>query len=192
MKILTCKKCGKVVEVIKEGKGGLICCGEEMSEGSITEQQKSFQSVEEVLEFAMNKEEAAFAFYRDLARKVKTKGVDKLLLELADQEKEHKSFFLSLLKKKSSIKKFLKPQKIQDLKISDYVIEVSPSEDITVQEALIIAIKREKASFDFYTNLANSTTDAKLKKLFNAMAQEEAGHKLKLETIYDEVIYKEN
>jgi len=192
MKILTCKKCGKTVEVIKEGKGELICCGEKMSEESFAEEKRSFQSVEEILEFAMNKEEAAFAFYRDLAKKVKTKGVDKLLLELADQEKEHKALFLSLLKKKSSLKKFLKPKKIQDLKISDYVIDVSPSEDLTIQEALIIAIKREKASFDLYTNLANSTTDAKLKKVFKAMAQEEAGHKLKLESIYDEVIYKEN
>ena len=47
---------------------------------------------------------------------------------------------------------------VQDLKIGDYVVEVDTSrDDLTYQEALIVAMKEEKAAFKLYSDLAART-----------------------------------
>jgi rubrerythrin len=80
-----------------------------------------------------------------------------------------------------------------DMKIGDYLVEVNKSrEDLTYQESLIIAMKEEKAAFRLYLDLANRTEDARLKKTFLMLAQEEAKHKLRFEIEYDDYILKEN
>ena len=60
------------------------------------------------------------------------------------------------------------------------------------QDALILAMKREKAAFRLYTDLAAATDDADLKSTFEALAQEEARHKLKIEIEYDDRILQDN
>ncbi len=66
------------------------------------------------------------------------------------------------------------------------------SDEMTYQDALLIAIKKEKAAFKLYTDLAKSSDDENVKHLFESLAQEEAKHKLRLETIYDDFSYPEN
>jgi len=53
-------------------------------------------------------------------------------------------------------------------------------------------MQREKASFNLYNNLAAIADDEDLRSTFLALAQEEARHKLRLETIYDEQILTED
>ena len=77
---------------------------------------------------------------------------------------------------------------ITDLKIADYLVDISPSPDMDYQHALIIAMKREKASFKLYSDLARMTADAAVTETLQALAQEEAKHKLRLETLYDEEV----
>jgi rubrerythrin len=63
--------------------------------------------------------------------------------------------------------------------------------DFNYQRTLILAMKREKASYKLYIDLAESTDDAGLKSTMLALAQEEAKHKLRFEIEYDENILKE-
>ena len=53
-------------------------------------------------------------------------------------------------------------------------------------------MKREKASFRLYSDLAASVDDEDLKQTFLALAHEEAKHKLRFEVEYDDVILAEN
>ena len=76
-------------------------------------------------------------------------------------------------------------QTIQNLKIGDYLVEVTPGPNVTYQEALIIAMKKEKAAFRLYHDLASSTDNQELRSLFLSLAQEEAKHKLRFEIEYD-------
>ena len=75
----------------------------------------------------------------------------------------------------------LKPaeDKVTDLKISDYLVDVdvADSQKLNYAEALALAMKREKAAFKLYMNLAQVTDDQRLKDAFIALAQEEAKHK---------------
>jgi rubrerythrin len=50
---------------------------------------------------------------------------------------------------------------------------------------LVIAMKKEKAAFRLYTNLASIATSEALRDVLTKLAQEEAEHKLRLEIEYD-------
>ena len=52
-----CESCRRIVKVISEGKGELLCCGQPMKPLA------AFGSVEEILDFAIEKEEEAYRFY---------------------------------------------------------------------------------------------------------------------------------
>jgi rubrerythrin len=84
------------------------------------------------------------------------------------------------------------PAKVQDLKIGDYLVDQKPNPELDYQEALILAMKKEKAAFRLYSDLANVTEDEKLRQVFQALAQEEAKHKLRFEIEYDDNILTEN
>ena len=60
------------------------------------------------------------------------------------------------------------------------------------QSALILAMKKEKAAFRLYTDLAASTEDEGIRDLFQGLAQEEAKHKLRFEVEYDDDFLRDN
>jgi len=78
--------------------------------------------------------------------------------------------------------------KVQDLKVGDYLVEVEPQDDMEYQDALILAMKKEKAAFKLYVDLAASTENERLRQSFLALAQEEAKHKLRFEIEYDDMM----
>jgi len=83
-------------------------------------------------------------------------------------------------------------EKVFDLQIGDYLIDVEPTNDMSYQEALILAMKKEKSAFKLYSDLAGIAPNIDLRKTFLALAQEEAKHKLRFEIEYDDIILKEN
>ena len=117
----------------------------------------------EILDFAISNEMDSIQFYTDLSKTADKSYMKELFEQFAGEEKGHK-------KKLESVKKdrLLVPaaEKIMDLKISDYLIDIEPHPEMTYQEALIIAMKREKAAFKLYTNLSASVTDENVKHLF--------------------------
>jgi rubrerythrin len=149
----------------------------------------NFSSVNEILDFAINSEQEAADFYTRLAKHMEKPWMAELFMDFSQQEMGHKAKLEAV---KIGEKLLPVEEKVQDLKIADYVVDVTEQEDMTYQEALVVAMKREKASFKLYITLANSTDDDDLKKMFQALAQEEARHKLHIETEYDDVILSEN
>jgi rubrerythrin len=152
------------------------------------EDMETFESVDALLDFAIEKEQEATDFYLDLAKKMEREAMKKVFQGFAAEEAKHK-------KKLTDVKegKQLMPseQKIIDLKIGDYLVDVPASPDMDYQDALIVAMKKEKVSFKLYTDLAATTDDANLQSLLSGLAQEEAKHKLRLEIEYDEYILTE-
>jgi rubrerythrin len=146
--------------------------------------------IEEILDFAIEREQEAHDFYMDLAKKMDRVGMKEIFTHFAGEELGHKA----KLQRVKDGKKLLTPTstKIMDLKIGDYLVEVNPNEELDYQRALILAMKREKSSYKLYNDIASSTGDAEIKELFLALAQEEAKHKLRFEVEYDEVILAEN
>jgi len=146
-------------------------------------------SIEEILDFAIEKEEDASAFYTDLAGRMDKPHMKKVFESFAKEEQGHK---MKLLGVKEG--KFAMPsqQKIQDLKIGDNLMNVDLKPDLDFQDALILAMKAEKAAYKLYSDLAEATDDENARNMFLALAQEEAKHKLRFEIEYDNYAYKEN
>jgi len=178
-----CAICGKIVKVIAEGKGQLVCCDQPM--GMLS----TFKSVNEVLDFAIDKEEEARLFYLEWAEKLDNKALREQFVIFAGEENKHKEK-LQRVKSGSTFKPAAK--QVTDLKIVDYLVDIAPTPGMDYQEALIVAMRREKASFKFYNDLAAMAPDEGLRETFLALAQEEAKHKLRLETEYEKEIYSEN
>ncbi len=70
--------------------------------------------------------------------------------------------------------------------------DVAITADMDYQDILAVAMKREERAHNLYSTLASNTDDAELKKVFEVLAQEEAGHKLALENEYDEHVLTDN
>ncbi len=145
--------------------------------------------VDEILDFAMGREQAAHDFYMDLAKKMDRPGMKEIFTQFAGEELGHKS---KLQRVKEGKTLLALKSKVMDLKISDYLVDVEPEGDLDYQKALILAMKREKASFRLYTDIADGTDDSRMKETFHALAQEEAKHKLRFEVEYDDVILAED
>ena len=148
-----------------------------------------FDSINSVLSFAISKEEEAHHFYNQWAEKVQNQSIKEVLYEFAKEELKHKELLLQVQRGEPFEKT---SPKIVDLKIGDYFTTVSPTEEMTYQDALQIAIQREIGAKQLYEFLASLETTDDLKALFRRLAAEEAKHKMKLETIYDDEIYTEN
>lgn len=150
---------------------------------------KQFGSVDEILDFAIAKEEEAAAFYRDLASRTEWPWMTKTFEEFAREEDGHKAKLMGIKRGKLTA---VPADKVADLKIGDYLVDVEPGGQLDYQNALILAMKREKKSFKLYMDLAEATDDGSLRSLFSVLAQEEAKHKLRFELEYDERILTEN
>jgi rubrerythrin len=148
-----------------------------------------WKSAEEILDFAIGNEEEAAKFYTDLAEKAELAPMRKVFEDFAREEQGHKAKLLGV---KQSGKMEPAPKAVLDLKIGDYLVDPPPGPEMDVQQALILAMKQEKAAFRLYTDLAAATDDENLRALLLALAQEEAKHKLRFEVEYDERILTDN
>ena len=150
---------------------------------------QQWKSVDEVLDFAIGQEQEAFQFYTDLSARMDRPWMSEIFKSFAQEELGHK-------RKLEDIKigkKLLPSQsKVLDLKIGDYLIDVEPSRDMDYQQALIVAMKKEKKAFRMYNDLAAVVEDGSLQAVFMSLAQEEAKHKLRFEIEYDDYVMKEN
>jgi len=141
----------------------------------------------EIIQFAIDKEIEALNFYTGASQNAKYSGAKELFLSLAKEEEGHRKLLQNLNIEKVAQKRI---EKVPDLKISDYMIDVEVKPDLSYADMLRIAMKREERSVKLYEDLRGSNPDEELKKLFTFLIQEEAKHKLKLEKIYDDEILK--
>lgn len=149
----------------------------------------ALDSVDEILDFAIRQEEKAAHFYTELAGKMPHPHMKEALLGFAEEEKGHKAKLLLI---KSGKQMQAAEEKILDLKLGDYLEDAEPASNIDYRQALILAMKTEKAAFRMYSDLASATDDPTLKASLLGLAQEEAKHKLRFEIEYDEEFLKEN
>lgn len=141
------------------------------------------KTIEEILDYAVANEEKAAALYYDLAEKVERPGMKEAFLHFAKEEDGHK---VRLLKIKAGDIPAVSEEKVANLGITEMLEEPAIAANMTYQEALLFAMKAEKAAFTLYTKLAEMTDDQSFQRVFKSLAQEEAKHKLRFEIEYDD------
>lgn len=143
----------------------------------------------EILDFAVAREQEAVAFYRALQNETKFEAHKDMLKELELMEMGH------IVVIESIRKKGVNPVDIQatpNLKISEYLTKELDEEELSYQSILIKAMKREENSQKLYSEMSLKFNDQEIQTLFRRLASDEAKHKLHFEGLYDEFLSKGN
>jgi rubrerythrin len=143
------------------------------------------QSIEDILNFAIGEEQAACEFYTHLAGQAQAPAMRATFENFANEELKHK-VKLEAIKVGGTLRRT--EGHVVDLQIADYLVDVPASPELDYRGALVLAMKKEKAAFKLYSDLAASAGDENIKATFLALAQEEARHKLRFELEYDDLL----
>jgi rubrerythrin len=149
-----------------------------------------YKNIDNIMNFAIEEEQLAYEFYLNLATKLSNKEMKNIFEGFAKEEIGHKAKLIKI--QEEGLTNSFTIENIADLKMEEYIVNVKPTPDMTYQDALVLAMKKEKSAFKLYSNLAKIANSEELKNLFLLLAQEEAKHKLRFEIEYDEYVLKEN
>jgi rubrerythrin len=144
-----------------------------------------FANIDEILDYAISKEEEAAALYTDLAKLADRPGMRETFLEFANEENRHRRHLESI---RAGDLPALTIHQVQNLGIANHLVAHEPVASMTYAEGLMFAIKAEQAAQELYMGLAEATDDPNLATVFTALASEEAKHKLRFELEYDEMV----
>jgi rubrerythrin len=151
-----------------------------------------FDSVEAILEKAIEMEVRAAALYDQAAARAATALVRERLADLADQERGHKLKLEQI--RAGNVRWALRraaAEAVPDLRITDYLTGGSVDPDAEYQDVLLFAARREKTAHDFYVAMGERIEDPLVRDVFAMLAAEELRHKYLLEKTYEEIVYQD-
>lgn len=156
------------------------------------EKNRTSDTFEDIILYAIGQEEAEHTFYLRLASQATSADLAQMLRNHAEQEKEHMVKLQQLLSR-HRVPNASRIQSNPDLHISDYVVpsQVDPAE-LSYQDALILAIKKEQANENLYRDLSKVSTDEDSRALFTFLMEQERKHRDMLERDYDDNILQQN
>jgi rubrerythrin len=150
-----------------------------------------FDSLSSILDFAIEKEKEAVEFYSGLSKEEKFSGTKEMFQSFAKEEEKHRKILEDF--KAKGLTQAMKDYKlkwIKDIKRSDYVVELEYRKGMAYNEILMLAMKREEKALKLYNDFLKQAETPESKKVFKMLCQEEAKHKLALETMYDDYMAK--
>ena len=148
-------------------------------------------TLDKALDLALNMEKQSIQLYTSAQDKAQNLESKQFFKELVEQERKHEAKISEIKLNPDKIGEIgsLDPR-IDDLKIVDWLEDVSLSAEANYQQILIYAAKREKSTHDFYVWLANLYSEKNIGRVFAKLAGEELKHKYLLEKEYDDIILK--
>lgn len=148
-----------------------------------------FGTVGDILAFAIRREIEAAEGYGLMADMTTTPGLREMLLEIKGEEENHRRLLESMTAADLAA---AGPVAVPDLGLSDGVEDVPAEPDMTLQDLLIFAARKEKAAAELYTALARRPGLEAHRHLFEFLAGQERTHKLKIETEYEKRVLIED
>ena len=146
-----------------------------------------FNNLTEVIDFAIAKEIEASEFYRTVSEQESFSGKKEMFLEFAAEERKHQALLEDLKSGKVGPKLDDYQFKwITDIKRSDYVDDITYKPGMPYNDILLLAAKREEKALALYNSLLANADSDEARKVFKMLCQEEAKHKLALETMLDD------
>jgi rubrerythrin len=148
-----------------------------------------FKDLNAIIDFAIEKEKEAADFYDTVSLEEKMSGKKEMFKEFAAEERKH----LHLLEKfkdegiGQSIKEY-KLKWISDIKRSNFINDIEYRQGMPYNEMLMMAMKREEKALNLYNAMLGRIEDPHGQKILKILCQEEAKHKLVIETMYDDFI----
>jgi rubrerythrin len=140
-------------------------------------------SIGEIMELAVAREEEANLFYKDLAKQTKDPTMRIVFEKFADEELEHKAKLeLEVMKAGKVVTTAEIPV---NFKIEDYIENTEHIPDMNYEQLLLMAIAKEKRSVRFYIELAALVQEKDAREALISLAEEEAKHEARFQMEYD-------
>ena len=140
-----------------------------------------------IINSAIAQEELSHELYQRLAKTVTHADTKDTLEYLAKEELEHKAFLQSCFTPQGC--KLVGHS--QNVHLAELLKAPAITAEMSPQEALVIAMKREEGSYQFYQTLAGMQPPGEIRDFLEKMAQVELSHKEKMEYLYDNVAFPE-
>jgi rubrerythrin len=146
-----------------------------------------FENLAAILDFAIEKELEAAEFYTNISKEEAFSGAGKMFEEFAREERKHQHLLEDFKTRglSASVEDY-KFKWITDIKRSNYVVELEYRRGMGYNEILMLAMKREEKALQLYNDFLDNADSEESRTLFKVLCQEEAKHKLALETMYDD------
>ncbi len=150
-----------------------------------------FENLAAILDFAIQKELEAAEFYTNISKEEAFSGAGKMFEEFAREERKHQQMLEDFKTRGlSASMEDYKFKWITDIKRSNYVVDLDYSPGMAYNEILMLAMKREEKALQLYNDFLEKSDSEAGRTLFKVLCQEEAKHKLALETMYDDYMAK--
>lgn len=140
-------------------------------------------TLQSVIDLAIQREEEAHNFYMNLSNIVEDKAAKETLKYLADEEAGHKAFLVKC-KDQMSCDIVLRPDMPVDYRVAEHLKQPDVKKNMNSEEVFLIAANREINAHNFYKGLADLYPKGPVKELLLRMANEEMRHKEKMEYLY--------
>ena len=146
-----------------------------------------FENLTAILDFAIQKEVEAAEFYTDISKDEVFSGAGEMFEEFAREERKHQQMLENFKTRGlSTSMEDYKFKWITDIKRSNYVVDLEYHRGMGYNEILLLAMKREEKALQLYNDFLKKADSEESRTLFKVLCQEEAKHKLALETLYDD------
>jgi rubrerythrin len=145
------------------------------------------KEIKAFLQEAISQAELSQQFYLDMATLVNQPETKDIFQYLAKNELQHKSFLEKWLAQEICP---LTPQ-VSDFHLADLLELPSLTKELSPKEALAVAVKRKKTSYEFYQKLAGLQPEGEIRDFLNQMTMMKLEDKDKLEDLFDNVAFPE-
>ena len=146
-----------------------------------------FENLAAILEFAIEKELEAAEFYTTISKEEAFSGAGDMFEEFSREERKHQQLLEDF--KARGLAASMKDYQfkwVTDIKRSNYVVDLEYSRAMGYNDILMLAMKREEKALQLYNAFLDKADSEESRTLFKVLCQEEAKHKLALETMYDD------
>jgi rubrerythrin len=145
-----------------------------------------FETVEEILDLAIAREEDAHIFLMALATRMVNPEMRKVFEELTAEELEHEARLELEVVKTGRV--VTDSKKKLYFETNDYAEYMGSEIDMDYKDMLTMAMQKEESSFRLYVDLASRITNEDAYETFLVLAEEEVRHKMRFEMEYDNML----
>lgn len=145
-------------------------------------------TVKQVLHKAIQKEIEAQELYHHLSQAVTDDVARDMFRQLSRVEKKHEALLRKYLRGELG-EGGLKGEQVLDYRIAEHLEQPPIKPEMKLDEVLLLAANRERASHELYLGLAAEHPRGDIKTLFEELASQELEHKHRVEDLYTEVAF---
>jgi rubrerythrin len=152
---------------------------------------QQFQSIGEIIDFAIDRERQAQEMYLSYARTSERKSFSRLLLTMAEMEKQHERRLSELTGRRSWASAFAAPARVE-LGFEEPLKEIAFSPDMDYGDFLVLVMRKEEEAEKLYLQLETLASASEARRLFRHLAGEERKHRDWARERYDADIRRDN